>query len=113
MHPTSLIGAANAPCFTDYNKYCANITVATSLVALHLYFQNSPINWAVSTGNGNKANLTISEKGSETLPSGRATQRTYPYLVLPGPSRLLQQLYVPPLCLQAVRGQDRHIKSKD
>ncbi len=51
-HPALPLSAENnvAPLMVLYSA----ITVgATSLVALHLFCQNSPTNWAVLTGNGN------------------------------------------------------------
>jgi hypothetical protein len=39
----------------DSTVYSANITGATPLVSLHLFFQNSPVDWTVLTGNGNIA----------------------------------------------------------
>jgi hypothetical protein len=48
-----LIGAAASPLSAGCNLapimflYCANTVGATSLVALRLFVQNSPINWAV------------------------------------------------------------------
>jgi hypothetical protein len=53
------VGAASAPHFTKKRNiqlmilYCANTICATSLVLLNLFFQNSPINWAVIHRNGN------------------------------------------------------------
>jgi hypothetical protein len=51
--PASPLSAGNnvAPIMILYS----DVTVgATSLVALRLFFHNSPVNWAVLTGNGNK-----------------------------------------------------------
>ncbi len=37
--------------------YCANTNGATSLLPRHLFFQNSPNDWAVLTENGNMTNI--------------------------------------------------------
>jgi hypothetical protein len=59
------IGASNSPRFAykcgerssalPWLKHSANTIGATLLKLLHLFFQNSPIIWAVLTGNENMA----------------------------------------------------------
>jgi hypothetical protein len=65
--PASLKGVASMPHFAYKRKvqrsannryfmsflYRANLAGAFFLVAIYLFFQNSPINWAVLTGTGN------------------------------------------------------------
>jgi hypothetical protein len=60
--PMSPKGMASATRFTckhrvkcGANNVSCVFLYTTSLVPLHVFFQNSPINWAVLTGNGKMA----------------------------------------------------------